>query len=132
MRFCPNSRNTNSGRHEPLHPEPRLPRAQLADCYSALQQVLIGDKAMAPMHFSHDARRGFHVPFAWGHDTCQIIINNVEDRAEGTFQLVLLAHLAAEIMESCIVETPANLGGDVRVGPGGEFEVVVAGTEVVA
>ncbi len=70
------------------------------------------------------------MPFAWGHDSCQIIINNVDKKAEGTFQIVFLAHLAAEVIESCIMESPANLGGDIKVGSDGLFEVIVAGTGV--
>ncbi|KAL8940073.1 MAG: hypothetical protein Q9216_003011 [Gyalolechia sp. 2 TL-2023] len=106
----------------------RLPRADVTDCYSALQALLLGDKAMAPMHFTEDDQRGFKVPFAWGHDSCQIVINNITPHAEATFPIVLIAHLAAEIAEACIVGTPANLGGDVKLGAHGQFEVIVAGT----
>ncbi|KAL9017084.1 MAG: hypothetical protein Q9185_005595 [Variospora sp. 1 TL-2023] len=113
---------------QPPIPTKRLPTAAIADCYDALQHLLFGDKAMAPMHFSPDPHRGFEVPYAWGHASCQIIINNLYPGAEDTFQLVLLAHMAAEVMESCIVESPANLGGDVRLGQDMKFEVVVAGT----
>lgn len=83
---------------------------------------------MAPMHFTEDERRGFKVPFAWGHDSCQIIINNLTPNAEDTFSIVLIAHLAAEITEACIMSTPAKLGGDVKVGDQDLFEVIVAGT----
>lgn len=33
-------------------------------------------------------------------------------------------------MENCILESPANLGGDVHVGSRSLFEVIVAGTGV--
>lgn len=113
---------------QPLPPRRRLPDADLEDCYEALQYLLLGDKIMAPMQFSHDSRRGFHVPFVWGHQSCQIIINNIEPHAEDTFQTVLLAHLAAEVMEGCIVDTSASLGGDVKLGSRNQFELMVAGT----
>lgn len=113
---------------QPAPPATRLPKANVYDCYSALQAVLLGDKALAPMHFTEDARRGFKVPFAWGFDSCQIVINNVTPRAEDTFPMVLIAHLAAEITEACIYRTPGNLGGDVKVGSHDQFEVLVSGT----
>lgn len=79
------------------------------------------------MHFSTDSARGFPVPSAWTLDSCVILINNVRPHAEGTFPIALLAHLAAEVTESCIRESPANLGGDVGVGSGMDFDVTVAG-----
>ena len=109
-------------------PEKRLPRAEIADCYTALQGLLVGDKAMAPMHFTENERTGFKVPFAWGHDSCQIVINNLIPNAEDTFPIVLLAHLAAEVMEPCVMNSPAALGGDVKLGSHRQFEVLVAGT----
>ncbi|KAI4174367.1 MAG: hypothetical protein LQ343_002301 [Gyalolechia ehrenbergii] len=85
---------------------------------------------MAPMHFTENDKGGFKVPFAWGHDSCQIIINNLTPHAEATFPIVLIAHLAAEIAEACIVQTPANLGGDIKIGDHDQFEVILAGTGV--
>lgn len=115
---------------QPLPPTKRLPRAEISDCYFALQGVLLGDKVMAPMHFTENDKGGFKVPFAWGHDSCQIIINNLTPHAEATFPIVLIAHLAAEIAEACIVQTPANLGGDIKIGDHDQFEVILAGTGV--
>ena len=82
---------------------------------------------MAPIHFSRDERRGFQVPFAWSYKSCQIIINNRTPEAEGTFSFALIAHLGAEIVEACVFDRPASLGGDVMLGDGEKFEVVVAG-----
>lgn len=82
---------------------------------------------MAPIHFSQDERRGFKVPFAWPFNSCQIIINNRTPGAEETFSFALIAHLAAEIVEACVFDRPASLGGDVMLGDGDMFEVVVAG-----
>ncbi|KAL8830678.1 MAG: hypothetical protein Q9170_005630 [Blastenia crenularia] len=114
---------------QPPLPAKRLPRAQIQDCYTGLQVLLVGDKALAPMHFTEDKRTGFKVPFAWGHDSCQIIINNLTPDADDTFPIVLIAHLAAEVTEACIVEQTASLGGDVKLGHD-QFEVIVAGTGV--
>ncbi|KAL8912528.1 MAG: hypothetical protein Q9171_002469 [Xanthocarpia ochracea] len=111
-------------------PIKRLPKARIHDCYVALQFLLRGDKTMAPIVFTEDERRGFQVPFAWGHNACQVIINNLTPTSEATFSFALIAHLAAEITEACVLDSPASLGGDVKVGDGGLFEVIVAGTGV--
>ncbi|KAL8958470.1 MAG: hypothetical protein Q9183_005827, partial [Haloplaca sp. 2 TL-2023] len=59
-----------------------------------------------------------------------IILSNVDaaPHAEAVFPFVFLAHMAAEVMESCVLESPAKLGGHVVLGTDGEFEVIVAGT----
>ncbi|KAL8918548.1 MAG: hypothetical protein Q9172_005369 [Xanthocarpia lactea] len=111
-------------------PIKRLPKARIHDCYVALQSLLRGDKTMAPIVFAEDERRGFRVPYAWGHDACQVIINNLTPTSEATFSFALIAHLAAEITEACVLDSPASLGGDVKIGEGGLFEVIVAGTGV--
>ncbi|KAL8695795.1 MAG: hypothetical protein Q9201_007957, partial [Fulgogasparrea decipioides] len=108
-------------------PARRLPSAEIHHCYTTLQYLLRGDKVMAPMHFTVD-KTGFQVPFAWGHNTCQIIINNVTPHASGDYPLVMLAHMAAEVMESCVRTSPGRLGGDVRLGSQNQFEILVAGT----
>ncbi|KAL8668857.1 MAG: hypothetical protein Q9168_006528 [Polycauliona sp. 1 TL-2023] len=117
----------NCYRQPPL-PIKRLPRAGIHDCYTALQYLLRGEKTMAPIQFTEDDRRGFAVPFAWAHGTCQIIINNLTPNAEETFSFALIAHLAAEITEACVLELPGSLGGEVKLGNRNLFEVVVAGT----
>ena len=82
------------------------------------------------MHFAADEGKGFHIPFAWGHDSCQIVLSNIDTapHAEAVFPFVFLAHLAAEVMESCVLESPAKLGGNVVLGTDDDFEVIVAGT----
>ncbi|KAL8737211.1 MAG: hypothetical protein Q9181_001895 [Wetmoreana brouardii] len=112
---------------QPPLPARRLPDADIQHCYTTLQYLLRGDKAMAPMHFTVD-KTGFQVPFAWGHNTCQIIINNVIPHASGNYPFVMLAHLAAEVMEACVLESPARLGGEVRLGSQDQFEILVSGT----
>ncbi|KAL8714365.1 MAG: hypothetical protein Q9220_001698 [cf. Caloplaca sp. 1 TL-2023] len=115
---------------QPPRPSKRLPTVDIGDCYTAVQFLLRGDKAMAPMHFTEDRRTGFRVPFAWGHDSCQIVIKNNEPDAEDTFPMVLIAHLAAEIIEACILDGPVDLGGDVDVGEHNQFSIIVAGTGI--
>lgn len=80
------------------------------------------------MHFAVDEGKGFQIPFVWGYDSCQIVIANTEPHAEGTFPFVMIAHLAAEVMQACVLNSPSNLGGDVKLGGRGQFEVLVAGT----
>ncbi|KAL8818957.1 MAG: hypothetical protein Q9223_002521 [Gallowayella weberi] len=118
---------------QPPMPLKRLEFAEVKDCYVALQYLLRGDKTMAPIQFTIDERRGFRVPFAWAHDTCQVIINNLTPTSEETFSFALIAHLGAEITESCIWENGGRaIGGDVRVGNKELFEVVVAGRQLRA
>ncbi|KAI4233167.1 MAG: hypothetical protein LQ352_008275 [Teloschistes flavicans] len=113
---------------QPPPPATRLPDAQLEDCYNTLQYLLRGDKAMAPMRFTMEASGGFKVPFAWGHNSCAITITAAKPHADGTFQFVLLAHLAAEVMEGCIKDSMSNLGGEVKLGDEEQFEILVTGT----
>ncbi|KAL9578221.1 MAG: hypothetical protein Q9212_005856 [Teloschistes hypoglaucus] len=113
---------------QPPHPHKRLPDAGLEDCYNTLQYLLRGDKAMAPMRFTMDTTGGFQVPFAWGHNTCAITITDAKAHAEGTFQFVLLAHLAAEVMEGCIKDSTSSLGGEAKLGDEDQFEILVTGT----
>ncbi|KAL8948867.1 MAG: hypothetical protein Q9222_004983 [Ikaeria aurantiellina] len=113
---------------QPARPSRPLPTVDLGDCYTAIQYLLRGDKAMAPMHFTEDRRTGFKVPFSWGHDSCQIVIKNNVPNAQDTFPMVLIAHIAAEIIEACVFETPAKLGGETDVGGHDQFSVIVAST----
>ncbi|KAI4247911.1 MAG: hypothetical protein L6R42_009468, partial [Xanthoria sp. 1 TBL-2021] len=110
-------------------PRQRLPKAGIHDCYVALQYLLRGEKAMAPIHFTEDEGRGFRIPYAWGHESCQVIIKNRIPKAEETFSFALIAHLGAEITEACVLDRPGSIGGDVKLGDRDLFEVVVAGTD---
>lgn len=113
---------------QPPVPRKRLPKAGIHDCYVALQYLLRGEKTMAPIHFTEDEGRGFRIPYAWGHESCQVIIKNRIPKAEETFSFALIAHLGAEITEACVLDRPGSLGGDVKLGDRDLFEVVVAGT----
>ncbi|KAL8687000.1 MAG: hypothetical protein Q9218_006703 [Villophora microphyllina] len=117
---------------QPPTPGRRLANVKLEDCYTTLQYLLRGDKAMAPMRFTTASTGGFEVPFAWGHNSCAITIDNTKPRAVGTFQFVLLAHLAAEIMEGCVMESVTRLGGEAELGDQGQFQILVAGTGLVS
>ncbi|KAL8772682.1 MAG: hypothetical protein Q9203_003341 [Teloschistes exilis] len=113
---------------QPPQPGTRLPDAGLEDCYKTLQYLLRGDKVMAPMRFTLESHGGFKVPFAWGHNSCAITITAAKAHAEGTFQFVLLAHLAAEVMEGCIKDSTSSLGGEAKLGDEDQFEILVTGT----
>ncbi|KAI4200491.1 MAG: hypothetical protein LQ350_003861 [Teloschistes chrysophthalmus] len=113
---------------QPPRPHERLPDAGLEDCYNTLQYLLRGDKAMAPMRFTTETTGGFKVPFAWGHNSCAITITVAKPHAVGTFQFVLLAHLAAEVIEGCIKDATSNLGGQAKLGDEDQFEILVTGT----
>ncbi|KAI4098257.1 MAG: hypothetical protein LQ339_006516 [Xanthoria mediterranea] len=109
-------------------PSRRLARVGIHDCYVALQYLLRGEKTMAPIHFTEDDRKGFRIPYAWGHGSCQVIIQNLIPRAEETFSFALIAHLGAEVTEACVMDRPGSVGGEVKVGDRDLFQVIVAGT----
>ncbi|KAI4226786.1 MAG: hypothetical protein L6R36_002926 [Xanthoria steineri] len=109
-------------------PSRRLAKVGIHDCYVALQYLLRGEKTMAPIHFTEDDRKGFRIPHAWGHGSCQVIIQNLIPRAEETFSFALIAHLGAEVTEACVLDRPGSVGGEVKVGDRNLFQIIVAGT----
>lgn len=114
--------------HQPPMPSRRLAKVGIHDCYVALQYLLRGEKTMAPIHFTEDDRKGFRIPHAWGHGSCQVIIQNLIPRAEETFSFALIAHLGAEVTEACVLDRPGSVGGEVKVGDRNLFQIIVAGT----
>lgn len=115
---------------QPPFPQPRAPRVDLTECETVLELILIGDKTFAPMDFSGDATKGYKVPKVWGCDRCQVVLHALgvdPSTAEDTFTLALVAQMASDIIDTCIRDELAQIGGDAKLGPKRIFQVVVAG-----
>ena len=101
-------------------------------CTTALQQIMGGDKAHAPMLISRT--KGFVVPHKWAAGSCAIYINTADELHDTpvTMPLAAVAKIALAIIEDCVVRGP-GLGGTSLLGSwddsGGELDVVIIGRD---
>lgn len=102
-------------------------------CAHALDQILKGDKASAPMLISRT--EGYIVPHYWLVESCLIYINTSDDAPTKpvTLPLLVVVQVALEIMDHCITNGP-GLGGVSFLGSwdgsGGVLDLVIVGRDM--
>jgi len=102
-------------------------------CAHALDQIVKGDKASAPMLISRT--EGYKVPHYWWVGSCLIYINTSDlvPTKPVTLPLLVVVRMALEIMNNCITQGP-GLGGVSFLGSwdgsGGVLDLVVVGRDM--
>lgn len=102
-------------------------------CARALDQIMKGDKASAPMLISRT--EGYKVPHYWWVGSCLIYINTSDNvpTKPVTLPLLVVVQMALEIMDHCIKHGP-GLGGVSFLGSwdgsGGVLDLVVVGRDM--
>ena len=89
----------------------------MADYYEAVQQILIRDDALLPQHFRLGPEGSERQDYHWQGGQAAIAFFSGQPLRTDAFPIVLVAHVAALIADTCITEARGYLGGYARIGP---------------
>ena len=104
--------------------QPQLTPLTYAACKRAVQNIPIGEKALAPIIFSHNPDAGFQVPHTWNYGGCVIMIDTVEDDAEETTTFAAVFKRAFDLAVECVIKPP-HLGGRSKLGATQMLEIAI-------
>ena len=95
--------------------KPQLTPLTFIECKQAIQDIPLGEKALAPLSFGRDPGAGFTVPYTWEYGTCAIEIDvlRADDMERSTFAAIFKR--AFDIAVECVINPP-HLGGEGLVG----------------
>ncbi len=123
----PSSSLTTTNAIEPqcYLPTPSQPVIHPPDCQMALYNILLSPTTMILCHWD----RNSNLPLEFTFQTCSIILARTSIDSHDIFQLVLVAHAAALLVQSCVTPRWGYQGGMARIGVRGTFVVFVISSE---
>ena len=113
-----------------IHPRAPTPRqfheVTTSSCNAAVADILMEPDAMTILAWTRNA-----VPQKWVASGCSVTINTQDAAAHDTFQIALVARVAALITRECVTNIVGpKLGGKVVIGPKHYFNVTVIGQRI--
>ena len=102
--------------------DPHSPIILPENCHTALYTLLVAPNALIPQHWDYRS----NLPFESAYLSCSIIMGRASARSDDIFPVVLFAHAAALVMQSCVTARHGFQGGMTRIGAGGGFAVYVS------
>ena len=89
----------------------------LTDYYQAVQQILIRDDALLPQHFRLGPEGSERQDYHWQGGQAAIAFFSGQPLRTDALPIILVAHVAALIADTCVTEARGYLGGYARIGP---------------
>lgn len=109
---------------------PGIKSTDLTACRGALRKLIVQPDFTRNLPFSRHGRVAIKVPRGWKEGECTIFVSCGNDYDTDTFTYADVAHTAANIINTCIIEKPdTEYGGFAGVGNIGSFYVAVGKTE---
>ena len=100
---------------------PDLKPINMANYFEAVQQILIRDDALVPRQFYLGPSPNDKWKWVGGRDSddeqCLVVLANELPLLTDLFPIILVAHVAAQIAESCITAGKGYKGGYAHPGP---------------
>ncbi|KAM0805894.1 hypothetical protein BDR22DRAFT_816765 [Usnea florida] len=87
------------------------------DYYQAVQQILIRDDALLPQHFRLGPEGSERQDYHWQGGQAIIAFFSSQALRTDAFPIILVAHVAALIADTCVTTARGYLGGYARIGP---------------
>ena len=110
--------------NQETHPGIGFPN--LANCHSAMGQLVREPGFVLERSFSRNWRLGIEVPKQWLHGDCTVFVSCGNDYDSDSFRYADIAHAAQNVIRSCIEDQPKEpYGGLKTVGRIGSFYVAV-------
>ena len=103
---------------------PQLQPLTYTKCRQAVQNIPMGEKALAPITFSRNPDAGFRVPHSWSYEDCVVIVDTVDDDAEETTTFAAVFKRAFDLAVECVIKPP-HFGGRSRIGTSGMLDIVI-------
>ena len=110
------------GQNDPGRPQ--LQPLTYTKCRQAVQNIPMGEKALAPITFSRNPDAGFRVPHSWSYEDCVVIVDTVDDDAEETTTFAAVFKRAFDLAVECVIKPP-HFGGRSRIGTEGMLDIVI-------
>jgi len=108
---------------------PGIQSTNLTDCHGALRELILQPDFTRSLPFSRHGRVAIKVPKGWKERECTIYVSCGNDYDTDTFTYADVAHTAANIINTCILDRPdTEYGGLAGVGGIGSFYVAVGKT----
>lgn len=111
----------------PSH-EPQFTPLTYVECKQAIQDIPMGEKALAPLSFGRDPDAGFTVPYTWKYGNCAVEIDVLEEDDSERSTFAAIFKRAFDIAVKCVIEPP-HLGGKGLVGEKGLLMVLMHGVD---
>lgn len=108
--------------------EPQLTPLTYIECKQAIQDIPMGEKALAPLSFGRDPGAGFTVPYTWDYGTCAIEIDVLREGDSERSTFAAIFKRAFDIAVECVIKSP-HLGGKGLVGDNGHLKVWIYGVD---
>ena len=117
---------TNAIEPQCFLPAPSQPVIHRLDCQMALYNILLSPSTMILCQWD----RNTVLPLEFTFQSCSIILARTSIESHDIFQVVLVAHAAALLVQSCVTPLWGYQGGSARIGIRGDFTVFVVTSQV--
>lgn len=108
---------------------PGIKSTNLSECRGALRKLIFQPDFTRNLPFSRHGRVAIKVPRGWKEGECTIFVSCGNDYDTDRFTYADVAHTAANIINTCIIDKPdTEFGGFAGVGTIGSFYVAVGKT----
>lgn len=108
---------------------PGIRSVDLTECRGALRKLILEPDFTRNLPFSRHGRVAIKIPKGWKQGECTIFVSCGNDYDTDTFTYADIAHIAANIINTCIIDMPdTEYGGLAGIGRIGTFYVAVGKT----